>query len=105
MIPLIVYGLATWRIASMIVAELGPGNIFYRIRTWAGIRHDEFKKVAIVPDGFFSEVFSCVWCCSVWIGGFWMIFDLLSPWWALRLATAFAFSTTAIVIQNYIDKR
>lgn len=89
----------------MLVAEQGPGNIFLRLRALTGIIHDDAKQVAVVPDGFLPGIFSCVWCCSVWVGAFWMLFDLLSPFWSLRLATAFAFSAAAILIQNFIERQ
>lgn len=104
MLPILIYGMATWRIASMFVSEQGPGDIFLRVRARAGIVHDDSKQVAAVPEGFFPGIFSCIWCCSVWVGVFWMLFDLLSPFWSLRLATAFAFSAAAIVIQHFMER-
>jgi len=103
-IPVLIYGMATWRIASMFVSELGPGDLFLRLRALVGIVHDDAKQVAMIPDGFFPSLFSCVWCCSVWIGAFWMLFDLFFPWLSLRLATAFAFSAVAILIQRLIER-
>jgi hypothetical protein len=105
MIPLLVYGLATWRVASMFVSELGPGDLFLKLRAVSGITHDDSKRVAIIPDGFLPGVLSCVWCCSVWVGAFWMLFDLISPWLALRLATALSFSAVAILIQSFVENR
>lgn len=104
MVPLLIYGMATWRMASMFVHELGPGDLFFRLRARVGITHDEARNIAIVPDGFFPGIFSCVWCCSVWVGMFWMIFDLFFPGAARRLARAFAFSALAIVIQRYMER-
>src|SRR5512145_2418561 len=104
MIALIVYGMAAWRVASMFVSESGPGDVFLKLRERAGIVHDGDKHAVMIPDGFFSGIMSCIWCCSVWVGAFWMLFDLFYPWLALRIATAFAFSTAAILIQCVIDR-
>lgn len=104
MMPLIVYGMAAWRVASMLVSESGPWDIFLKLRERAGIIHDDEGKALVIPDGFFPGIFSCIWCCSVWVGTFWMLFDLFYPWLALRIATAFAFSTVAILIQCFVDR-
>lgn len=60
MLELIAIGLAGWRIANLIVAERGPFAVFERLRTQLGV------PVIGEPEGFFPELFSCVWCCSVW---------------------------------------
>lgn len=88
----------------MFVHELGPGDLFFSLRARAGIVHDETRNIAIVPDGFFPGILSCVWCCSVWVGMFWMLFDVFYPWAAIRLASAFAFSALAILIQRYMER-
>lgn len=97
---LLIYGLATWRIASLFVNEAGPGDIFLHIRSWAGISHDENKKPAMIPDGFFPGILSCVWCCSIWAGAFWALLACFAPLLALPIASVFAFSTLAILIQE-----
>ena len=105
MIELIVYMLATWRIASLLVNEAGPGNIFLKLRERVGIGHDSSGNVAAIPDGFFPGVLACVWCCSIWVGFGWMIFGWIYPLIALKVATAFSFSAGAIVIQRWIESR
>jgi len=105
MIELIVYSLATWRIASLLVNETGPGNMFLKLRERVGIRHDSSGNVAAIQDGFLAGVFSCVWCCSVWVGFGWMIAGWIYPLIALKLATAFSFSAGAIVVQRWVESR
>ena len=53
-------GLASWRIANMLVNEDGPGLIFEKVRDVAGANRP--GKI----EGFLSSVFSCVFCMSVW---------------------------------------
>ena|SRR3990167_4123830 len=62
---LIVRGLATWRIAHMLVHEIGPLGILTRIRSVAGIEHD-FEGFPSVWKS--NNVLSCVWCTSFWVG-------------------------------------
>lgn len=101
---LIIYGLATWRLTSMLVNESGPWDIFVHLRELCGITHDELKQKVIIPDGILPGIFSCVWCCSIWVGAFWMIFDLLLPQVALRAAVLFAFSALAVGMQKWMER-
>lgn len=55
----IIVGLASWRLANLLVNESGPFDIFERIRYLAGIRVGEV-------NGFLPLLFSCVYCMSVW---------------------------------------
>jgi uncharacterized protein DUF1360 len=104
MLVVVIYGLATWRIASLFVNESGPWDIFLRIRERAGIEHDDEKIKTIIPDRFGANLLACVWCCSLWVGIFWMAMDWLLADTSLRLAAAFAFSTVAILIQKALEK-
>jgi hypothetical protein len=97
-----IYMLATWRVASLFVNERGPGDVFLRLRRWAGIEHDDSGLKTIIPDNFVAGLLSCVWCCSVWVGGFWMLFDWAAPWIAIRLGMALAFSTGAILVERWM---
>ena len=94
LVELIVYGLATWRIASLLVDEPGPFRIFVRLRSMVGITHDEDDNVAIIPDGFLPGILSCVYCCSIWIGLFWTLMQLVP--FAFYIALPFALSAVAI---------
>jgi len=91
----IVLALATWRISSLLVDEVGPFRIFIRLRQLVGITHDMDDNVAIIPDGFLPEVLSCIWCCSIWTGLFWTVMYLLCDY-SFYLALPFALSAVAI---------
>lgn len=99
---ILIYILATWRVSSLLVNELGPWDLFMHIRELAGIEHDENKETTIIPDGFFAGVLSCVWCASLWVAGFWVAGDLLAPAVALPAATIFAISAGAIGAEKII---
>lgn len=91
MIALLIYSLATWRIASLLVCEDGPADVFKRLRQ------------AVCRNAFLSGLLSCVWCCSVWVGAGWMLADWLAPAVAFRLAVALSFSAVAIMIQRWME--
>jgi len=100
LIDLVIYGFATWRVASLLVNENGPWNLFVWLRELTGIEHED-GEVFIIPSGFWPDLFSCVWCCSMWVAFFWLVFWMAWPWMALRVAIMFSFSTVAILV----DKR
>ena len=99
----LIYGLATWRISSILVHEAGPWDVFVRLRTLAGIGHDKNRQAVIIPDGFFASILSCIWCCSVWVGLGWMALAWFIPLISIWLAAGLAFSTVAVVVQRYVE--
>lgn len=57
---LVLLGLATWRLSSLLVNEDGPLNVFARLRDAAGVnREGELSQLA--------TLLSCVWCTSIWV--------------------------------------
>lgn len=99
-----VFGLATWRIASLLVNEDGPWFIFENLRTLSGIQYHLSvpEPVKIVPDRFLPQVISCLWCTSIYIGAAWIIFYMFSPTIAFYAALPFALSTVAILVDLVI---
>ena len=104
-ISLLIYILATWRIASLLVNEAGPADIFLHIREWAGIEHDDSGEMTIIPDGFFSGILSCVWCSSMWVAAGWILFDQIVPLISIRMAAIFAVSAGTIWVENSIRSK
>jgi hypothetical protein len=100
LITFLVLGLATWRIASLLVNEAGPFHVFTKIRKLVGIQHDSDEKILMVPDRFLAGVLSCVWCCSMYVGFFWLIAWLAFPLPAFWVACVFALSALAIVVNK-----
>lgn len=64
-------GFAGWRLASLLVREDGPFAVFERLRHLVGVRTGVLNPVA--------EVFTCVWCMSVWTCGAMMLLWLVAP--------------------------
>lgn len=65
-VDLLLLGLATWRLTSLLVQEDGPWEFLARFRHWLGVRFDERSK----PFGLntLAALFTCMWCASVWVG-------------------------------------
>jgi hypothetical protein len=78
-------GLAAWRLASLLVNERGPYNMFVGFRERLGYEHDESGKPSAWPGGW-REVFSCVWCLAIWTSllmwGLWELEELIVVVWA-----------------------
>lgn len=61
-------GLATWRLSSLLVRESGPFEMFSKIRDWSGVKFDEHSRC--IGDTVVSQAFCCLWCMSIWIAIF-----------------------------------
>ena len=59
-IDVVIIGLASWRLASLLTQEDGPGLIFEKLRDRVGA--NEPGEIT----GFLPTLFSCVYCMSVW---------------------------------------
>ena len=102
LVNFIIFGLATWRVSNLLVNEAGPFDVFTKIRERAGIEHVDGVPT-IVPDKFFAQLLSCVWCTSIWVGAGWLIAWLVMPEAASAFAALFAFSAVAILVENQIS--
>lgn len=104
-IELIVLALATWRVSSLLVREQGPFFIFQRLRGLTGITHDPFGGLVKIPDTFFAGILSCVWCASIWVGAGWVLAWYFLPKITVLVATIFALSSGAIVLDRLFEGR
>lgn len=111
-------GLATWRISSIVANEDGPYEIFKRLRLWAGeyVQKDyvptsdegiwtvrEGERNATTPWG---KGLVCIFCVSVWIGSLFLVLFLLRSLIGpihLYIALPFALSALAVVINKIIE--
>ena len=86
----IIVGLATWRVASLLTTEEGPWGLFTRLRRWvrAEIDIDLSAPAADVPEpGFFGKLLSCVWCLSPYVAViFWGLWEV--HWYVPGIAAA-----------------
>lgn len=98
---LVILALATWRVSSLFAKEDGPFDLFIKIRTWLGVVWDIKSK----PEGnnVISKGIICIWCNSIWFGGFWIVAYLLSPM-VIWLALPFAISAGAVLIECVVGE-
>lgn len=120
----ILIALATWRISNMLVDENGLFNVFLKIRDLIGIKYyyydtnmgqhvylefDEVVKSRFELENYnveykntFSELFSCVYCMSIWVGFGFTVLHYLLPQLNLFLTTWLSASTVAIFLKRFI---
>lgn len=90
------YGLAVWRLASLLVREDGPADLFLRVRNVAGVNRT--GEITGLAAGL-----SCVWCTSVWVAlGITLAHGVIVAWSWWLLLLPFALSTIAIMIDEAI---
>jgi hypothetical protein len=99
---LLVLGLATWRVTSLLVEEGGPWNLLGRLRHRLGVRYDEASRAYGL--NVLSEALTCAWCLSLWTGAGWTIFWLATGRLALWVALPFCLSAAAVVVQRLVGK-
>jgi len=88
---LIIFGLATWRISSILVNEDGPFDVFFKMR-------ERFKEGL-----FFDSLFSCVWCISVWVAILLTLHAIMNKTLTLYLMLPFALSAIAVILEEKIN--
>lgn len=85
---LIVFALAVWRLAHMVVKESGPGDIFRWLRD-----DDDFARPANLPP-VAKQALHCVSCASIWAAAL----LLPMPSW---VKTVLAGSAAAKLLEDY----
>lgn len=90
-LDVILVGLASWRMASLLVDEEGPGLIFEKIRDVVGAnRPGEI-------EGFIPSVFSCIYCMSVWTTLLAFLLWLIAPIVVMIVAAM----SVALIVQKF----
>lgn len=59
-VTLLIGGLITWRLATMLVKEAGPVMVFMRMRAFLATHQKR--------SGGFFDLISCIYCVSVYVG-------------------------------------
>lgn len=95
---LLIFSLATWRLSFMLVHETGPYDIFGKLRDAVGVSYDEYGN--IVAGRTMGELFACVNCMSVWVAVALFVLCLINQWWFYLVATPFAASGVATIINK-----
>lgn len=94
-VQLVLAAVATWRLSVLLMREAGPWDILQRVRTWAGVTHDEDGE-PYAWEGI-SAVLSCLWCTSMWVGAVVLLF----PWQINALLTC---SAAAIACNLMVER-
>jgi hypothetical protein len=76
MIGLLIDGLAAWRVTVMLLYEDGPFGIIKKLRVALCNVHPTV-----------SDLFSCEWCLSVWVGLAVTLLPFKDLWRALAIST------------------
>jgi hypothetical protein len=92
-LEIVVLGLATWRISSMLVDEDGPFTVFARVRHLIGVRFDEMSYP--VGKNWVADQLTCIWCTSVPVGIGLALYAWMWPQLAFWTAVPFALSAVA----------
>jgi len=90
LVRLIVAALATWRISSLMLYETGPFEVFTALRTLAARREPT------------AELFSCIYCLSVWVGLLCAVLAFTEAWIGL---IPLALSAGAIGVQACLGQQ
>jgi hypothetical protein len=84
---------ASWRLASLIAVEEGPGGIFERARRFIGVpKEGEIR-------GLLPVLITCIWCVSLWTAALlWGVWEYWRPEPVIVLAAA----AGAIVVERWV---
>jgi hypothetical protein len=97
LLDLILVGLATWRLSSLLVSEDGPFDVFVHVRRAVGAeRPGELTGLA--------TLFTCVWCMSVWIGALLAVAVTTGGDTVRYGLLALSASTIAITLDGFVRK-
>jgi hypothetical protein len=77
--------LSVWRVTHLLYGEDGPGDVFVRLRRFAG-------------QSFFGKLLDCFYCLSIWMAVPFAL--LLGAGWQERGLLVLALSAGAIVLER-----
>lgn len=100
-LSLVMLGLVTWRLTSLLVDESGPFDMFAKFRSFIGVYYDDWSEKQ--GRNTIARAFTCFWCASVWVA---TAVALLAGYYSSALeffTTVIAFSALAIIINRILD--
>ncbi len=83
LLSVLVVGLATYRVARLLVLEDGPGDVFLRIRVWAGCYEYGADGRA---EKMLGRALNCPHCTGVYVGAALFLGHLVAPGFVTFLA-------------------
>ena len=98
LVEAVLIGLGAWRLTALLSYEVGPGQVFKRIRSAMGIKHDAAGEPKEWPSGFITDVIACPWCLGLWAAaGTWALWEYISEAAVIVLAAG----TVLIAIERW----
>jgi len=97
----LVMALAVWRVSCMLVREDGPVWVFGKFRKAMGVRYDAYGNP--YGDSWWSQLFTCIYCMSVWIGIMCTLFWIAFPRFTVFASLPLAFSAMAVLLTATLD--
>lgn len=94
-VTLLVLALSTWRISNLLMFEDGPFRVIAKLRVLLGVK--EAYDPSKIWTGFISELFSCMYCFSVWVG------ILVAVLTGHTVLMGLGLSAAAILIENFLS--
>lgn len=98
MLEFMVLALATWRISYMLVVEDGPYDILDKIRRKLGVEYA--SDGTPYSENTWGNLFTCVWCISVWVGTLFFVIDYINMTW---IGIPFALSAISILANEVLS--
>lgn len=95
---LVLLGLATWNISSLLVQEDGPFLVFSRLRHRAGVVIAD--NGVVYAKNNFAELFMCIWCMSRWVALVLFVLFYFFPVFTTIVCSVLALSTIAILVDR-----
>jgi hypothetical protein len=95
--------LACWRISAFVVYDIGPWQVFSRLREMAGLEYDDHGRVTGSKSRLLGAL-GCLWCFSIWVGFLMTGVYLLGGERALLIASLpFALSMGSIMWEKLVE--
>lgn len=92
----------TYRLTFMFSEEVGPGEVFAKLRDRIGVKYDEHSRR--VGTNIIAEAVICFYCLSVWVGlgVFLVLLALKLVPIELIVLLPFAFSGGAVFLKKWV---
>lgn len=104
-VDVVIMALALWRVSSLLVNERGPFDAFLRLRSWAGIAHDDGgEPVSFDAHSYLAGLLFCVWCTSMVAALALAVLYMAYPAGAVWVSLPFALSALAIAFNRGMGK-
>jgi hypothetical protein len=85
----------------MLINESGPFAVFRKIRSTVGVKRN--TQGDIYGDTFLAQLFSCLWCMSIWVGIGVVSAYYFLPYIMIWIYLPFVLSDISIIVDRIIE--